>query len=339
MQARGRVERGRLEGRERVREVQRARLLEAALDVIGEHGWEGMSVARVTRRAGVSAKAFYQVFGKREDCFLGVFDGAVQRLQAVAAQGYEQEGDWAARLRGAVGALLEFLEYEPGIRRLVFVEAQEVGRKVTESRARVLQQLAAIIDRGRREGAPGHIPPPSAAQDAVDGALAVVERWLLAPRLLRQTYLLEPKPVPMSELLGELMSVIVMPYLGPDAAQRELLAPPVRPARRKRGGPAAASAASRPVAALEMRLTYRTLRVLEALAELGGRGSGLSSRQLADAAEISNHAQASRLLARLQGLGLAENTSEHTAKKTPNAWRLTPRGAEIERALRVEPGE
>ena len=197
-----RVERGRLEGRERVREVQRARLLQAALDVVGEYGWEGMSVERVTRRAGVSGRAFYQVFGSRENCFLVVFDGAVERLSVVAAQGFEQEGDWVGRLRGAVATLLEFLEYEPAIRRLVLIEAQEVGPRVTESRAGMLQELVVAIDQGRRETAPGHRPPHSAAKDALDGALGVLERWLLQPRLLRQSYLLEPQPVPLTELLG-----------------------------------------------------------------------------------------------------------------------------------------
>jgi DNA-binding IclR family transcriptional regulator len=79
--------------------------------------------------------------------------------------------------------------------------------------------------------------------------------------------------------------------------------------------------------------------VLEALAELGGRGSmggrAPNNRQVADAAEISNHSQVSRLLARLQTLGLVENGNEHSEKKAPNTWRLTPRGEEIERALRT----
>lgn len=337
--------RGRLEGRERVREVQRARLLAAALDVVGEHGWEGMTVARVTRHAGVSSKTFYEVFAEREDCFLGVFDGAVEQLAAVAAGVYEREGEWAAKLRAALRALLEFLEYEPFLRRVVFIDAQEVGPKVAGSRTRVLERLVAIVDRGRRETAPGHRSPHSAAQGVLDGVLEVIERWLLQPRLLRHTYPLEPQPVPMTDLLGELMSIVVMPYLGPDAAQRELArpAPLARRPRRSASSPAPPVASSRPVvdplAGLGMRLTYRTLRVLEALAELGGRGSmggrAPNNRQVADAAEISNHSQVSRLLARLQTLGLVENGNEHSEKKAPNTWRLTPRGEEIERALRT----
>jgi DNA-binding MarR family transcriptional regulator len=147
----------------------------------------------------------------------------------------------------------------------------------------------------------------------------VLERWLLEPRLLRQTFLLEPKPVPMCELLGELMSVLVEPYLGAAAARRELLAPA-----------AVAAGAFRP-AGREPRLTYRRLRVLEALAA----SPGLSNRQVAEAAEIADRAQASKLLAQLQKLGLAETTGEPRGDGRSNAWRLTARGEEIEQTTRT----
>jgi AcrR family transcriptional regulator/DNA-binding MarR family transcriptional regulator len=351
--------RGRLQGRGRVLEVQRARLLAAALDVIGEHGWEGMTVERVTRRAGVSSKTFYEVFAEREDCFLGVFDSAIERLAALAAHGYRQDGGneqdrgWAQGLRGAVLALLEFLEYEPAIRRLVFVDAPAVGPKVQARREGVRRELEAIIDRGRRESPPGSRPPRSAAQGALEGALAVLEGWLLQPRLLRQTYLLEPRPVPMTELLGPLMSRILAPYLGPEAAQQELELP-TRPAGRPRhtrtptapvlssGTPVAfngrpvADPVADPLAGLQARLTYRTLRVLEAIAELNTQNptrGAPNNRQVADAAAISNPSQASRLLARLQNLGLVQNTSERHGNGRTNAWTLTPQGKEIQQAL------
>jgi AcrR family transcriptional regulator/DNA-binding MarR family transcriptional regulator len=306
-------------GREYVREVQRARLLTAALDVIGEHGWEGMSVERVTRRAGMSSRTFYKVFAGREECFLGVFDGAVERLRGLAAEGYAREGDWASRLRGAVGALLGFLEYAPAVRRAVFIESQDAGPRVARARERMLVELAAIIEEGRRVRPRGRRPPPSAARDALDRALGVLERWLLEPRLLRQTFLLEPKPVPMCELLGELMSVLVEPYLGAAAARRELLAPA-----------AVAAGASRP-AGLEPRLTYRRLRVLEALAAHPGQ----NNREVADGAGIASRGQASKLLAQLQKLGLAETTGEPRGDGRSNAWRLTARGEEIEQTTRT----
>ena len=48
------------------------------------------------------------------------------------------------------------------------------------------------------------------------------------------------------------------------------------------------------------------------------------------AARVSDQGQISKLLARLEGLGLLENTGGHT-QGVPNAWRLTPRGEEIVR--------
>jgi FaeA-like protein len=92
------------------------------------------------------------------------------------------------------------------------------------------------------------------------------------------------------------------------------------------------------LAGLGMRVTYRTLRVLAAVVALGGRGSGPSNREIADHAGISDEGQISKLLARLKRVGLIENSGVGHAKGEPNAWRLTDRGAEVERALR-EHGE
>jgi hypothetical protein len=82
---------------------------------------------------------------------------------------------------------------------------------------------------------------------------------------------------------------------------------------------------------LEMRLTYRTIRVLAAVAELGGRGCHPSNRAVADAAGISDQGQISKLLARLQGLGLIESAG--TTRGGPNAWALTKKGGELHGAI------
>jgi AcrR family transcriptional regulator len=55
-----------------VKEVQRARLLAAALEVIEEHGHAGLSVSRVVERAKVSRKTFYDAFGSRDGCLEAV---------------------------------------------------------------------------------------------------------------------------------------------------------------------------------------------------------------------------------------------------------------------------
>lgn len=86
-----------------------------------------------------------------------------------------------------------------------------------------------------------------------------------------------------------------------------------------------------------MRITYRTLRVLGAIAE----HPGASNRVVGEVADTHDQGQISKLLARLERLGLVENTSGNGHRPTgePNAWRLTPRGEGIERAVRVGAGE
>jgi hypothetical protein len=110
------------------------------------------------------------------------------------------------------------------------------------------------------------------------------------------TRLLSKRPGQMVALLNPLMGVIVLPYLGPEAAAAELSetepsVPRSRPqqvTRRTRPGD--------PLSGLPMRVTYRTLLVLAAI----GEAPGASNRQIADEAGISDQGQISKLLARLQ---------------------------------------
>ncbi len=80
-----------------------------------------------------------------------------------------------------------------------------------------------------------------------------------------------------------------------------------------------------------MRLTYRTARVLEAVVQ----HSGASNRLIGELAGIPDQGQISKLLARLQGLGLLTNTAGRDAhiKGAANAWILTELGEQVTERL------
>jgi AcrR family transcriptional regulator len=312
-----------------VTEVQRARLLDATVSVVSELGYKQMTVRRVSGRAGVSNKTFYDLFENREDCFLAAFDQAVGRLAAVVIPAWEGEKEWAARVRAGLGTLLAFLDHEPALRSLVFIEALGAGPRVLARRARVLEDLGSVIDEGRTGVKTGRGLPRLTAESVVGAAFSVIHARLL-----------DHRPGSLTALLNPLMATIVLPYRGHTAAARELeypiskagprtlpegldLPPADKPARSGRSGERPDPARFRP--------TQRTQMVLAAVAELSGQGSGPSNRQVADAAEIADQGQISKLLARLEGVGLLENTGGHT-QGVPNAWHLTPRGEEILRA-------
>ena len=80
-----------------------------------------------------------------------------------------------------------------------------------------------------------------------------------------------------------------------------------------------------------MRLTYRTARVIEGIAAY----PGASNRMVAEYAGVSDPGQISKLLARLERVGLLLNTGGGHAKGEPNAWLLTPRGEQLARSVRA----
>ncbi len=322
--------------RNRISEAQRTRMLAAAVQVVGEVGYGGMSVARVTDRAGVSRRTFYEQFEDREGCFLTLFDEALEcatevAREASAAAVAAGRGAWSERIRAGLLALLVLLEEEPGLGSLLIVDALGGGPKILERRARALEAVKAAVDGGGAEAKKGSDPPPLTAEGVVGAVFSVVHA-----RLLEQAGSLSANgsarrrstPQPLIALLNPLMGMIVLPYLGQAAAARQLERPMPRAARAPKTSRAPKPLAD-PLQGLEMRLTYRTLLVLSAIAE----HPGASNRRIADVAEIHDQGQMSKLLGRLGRLGLIANAGAGQPKGEANAWELTPKGREVEAAL------
>jgi AcrR family transcriptional regulator len=298
-------------GRGDVVNLQRARIITAMVEVVAERGVARSTVAHVVARSGVSRRTFYELFSDREDCFLAAFDQAVEHAAARVLLAYKEADGWLERMRAGLRALLEFLDDEPGLGRLAIVDALGAGPTALERRTRVVGVLIDAVDRGRREPRATPGLKRFTAEGIVGAVLAVLHARLT-----------EPEPRPMVRLLAPLMGVIVLPYQGRTIAERETQ----RSAPRRR--PAAAPAAD-PLRDLEMRLTYRTVRVLVAIAA----HAGASNREVADASGVADQGQISKLLVRLERIGLIANVGEGHARGEPNAWRLTPRGREVERTI------
>lgn len=297
------------------------------VEVARERGVANVTVADVVARSGVSRRTFYEQFEDREECFLAAFDEAIARITAVVVPAYEQAGSWRAKVRAALTALLEFLEYEPVTGHFVIVESLGAGVCALERRSRVLAQIIAVIEEGRGESKSGSGLPPLTAEGVVGGVLGILHsRLLTSPGPGMGALPAETSRVSLGDLVGPLMSMIVLPYLGASAARRELAVP--APASGRHGPVRNAN----PLKDLEMRLTYRTVRVLIAI----GAQPGVSNRRVADAAEVTDQGQISKLLARLEHLGLIENTGFGQAKGESNSWQLTQHGQNIEHAIREQ---
>jgi AcrR family transcriptional regulator/DNA-binding MarR family transcriptional regulator len=305
-------------------------MLTATVEAVEEVGYARLTVAQVIGRAKVSRKTFYDVFLDREDCFLAAFNEAVARMQVIATEAYEGESSWREGMRAGLVSLLVFLNAEPGLARLCIVEALGAGPRVLDRRAELLEQLREAVDRGRTEGSGKATRAASSAKRsraAREPAEITAEGVVGAVFAVLHTRLLAGGKRPLTDLAGPLMSMIVLPYLGARVASNELTKPAPKPPKLGRGSQVLRKD---PLEGLDMRLTYRTVRVLSVI----GERPRASNREVAEGSGIADQGQISKLLARLERLKLIENSGGGQLRGASNAWRLTERGEQVERATR-----
>ena len=340
--------------------VLRARVLSVAVALVGEVGYARMTVKRVVRLSGVSQETFHESFQDLDDCLLAAFEDALERIAAVVVPAYAGEREWPAKMRAAVAALLTFVQDEPAVSTFVFVGALGAGPKVLACRMGALERLKVAFENGIDElgGAGGREiaeSSPLSAEGAVNALLGILH-----------TRLLEGSPLarrPLSVHAGPLTAMIVLPYVGHVAAGRELAREPSRSPEAFPAGagdaapspadPAASNGAGsstsngvgasngrvrsrrakRMLQGRETAISERGLRVLAVIDERNAQGSSPSNREIAEATEIRDQGQMSKLMHRLAGLGFVENTGAAALTGKAYAWRLTIKGTELLREL------
>jgi AcrR family transcriptional regulator len=190
---------------------QRERLLEAAIRVVAAKGYAATTVADLTREAGISRTTFYAMFDDKEGCFLAAYDGIVDVLVRGVAAAYEGEGEWPQRARAGLAALLEALAQEPDVARLALVDVGSAGPAAQRRFRAAMQRLTPFFDEGR-DFAPGGRNLPANTSRMAIGAVT----GLIADELT------EERAEDLPKLLSDVLFATLVPYIGPDAAAREV---------------------------------------------------------------------------------------------------------------------
>jgi AcrR family transcriptional regulator len=303
-----------------IAEIQRSRLLAGVVATVDELGYEATTVARITARARVSRRTFYELFENREQSVAAVLDDTVEAVERELQAAGVADLPWQERLRVGLWTILVFLDSAPALARACIVQAQRGGGAIEQCREAVLLRLTEAVDAGR-----AHHSSRAAAVSAL-----TAEGLVGAAFTIVYSRLARGEQEPLSQLHGELLGMILLPYLGAAATRKEQARPAPESSESARKTVRAPRAGD-PLEGVQMRMTYRTARVLEVAAQR----PGASNRAIAEQAGIADQGQVSKLLSRLQRLGLLANSGEGHSKGEPNVWTLTRRGERVAHSMRL----
>lgn len=190
---------------------QRERLLEAAIRVVATKGYAGMTVGDLTKEAGVSRTTFYEMFEDKEACFLAAYDSAVEVLVRRVTRAYETELEWPERAAAGLAALLATLAGEPALARLSLVDVGNAGPAAQRRYRAAIQRLTPLFEEGRDFAPGGRNLPANTSRMAIGAVTGLLADELVAGR---------GEQLP--ELLSDVLFATLVPYIGPDAATREV---------------------------------------------------------------------------------------------------------------------
>lgn len=146
-----------------VEDGQRARILEAMVQVVADQGYPRTTVADVVRAAGVSRSTFYALLDGKEECFLEAHRLGTDVLEQEIDGAIALAGDgWRARLQDGIREYLKILEDDRVFAYTFLVEIHQGSPATALARDEVLDRFAArfaashaaAVRAGEGEGSP-----------------------------------------------------------------------------------------------------------------------------------------------------------------------------------------
>lgn len=181
--------------------------------VAAAKGYEATTTADVAEFAGISEEAFDEMFEDKSSCFIEAYDAVFNVLLSYVGNAFEEaEGrPWPERIATMLSALVELLSIEADIARMAMVEVTAAGDDARERYRAMLTRFTPFMEEGRRYSGQGEELPADTARFAIGGATSMIFDEVRAGR--------GPE---LRRILPDLVFAVLMPYLGPEAAEDEM---------------------------------------------------------------------------------------------------------------------
>ncbi len=194
---------------------ERTRIVEACIEVVGEVGYKRARLEAIVDRAGIDRVIFARHFADLDACFLAAWEAIDEEYMGVALAAFASEEAWADRIRAVGYAILDFWQENPA-RGRVHGGGRDVGSEALQKRFdATADAFVELVDMGRQE-----LDDPESLSRATAEGLAGAVFEQVVGRLLRGA------EDDLTELLPQIMFMVLRPYLGLQVAMAELQRPP-----------------------------------------------------------------------------------------------------------------
>jgi AcrR family transcriptional regulator len=194
-------------------EHQRERVLDAAIEVFAERGYQGTTIDDIVAAAKVGVGSFYELFDNKPDCFVQAYERIVAEARRRIGVAIPADAGWPEQAYTALRALLELIEAEPVRAKVALVEVQTAGPEALTRHEETVDSVIPLLARGRAEN-PALAELPSHLEEAIVGGLA----WLLQQRLAQGEF------EGVEAHLPDVLEIAVVPYVGREATASLLAA-------------------------------------------------------------------------------------------------------------------
>jgi AcrR family transcriptional regulator len=181
----------------------RQRILYAAAQLAETKGYNATTISDITHLAGVDGRAFYAAFSDKQETFMAVHELGVQQVMSATAGAFFTGASWPERIWAAGRAFTEFLDDNPMIAFVGFVEAYAVGPGAVQRVEDSHTTFTIFLQEGYQHK-PQRAPPSRVAMEAT--ITSIFEIVYLSARNGPERRV--------SEMLGAVAFLALAPFMG-----------------------------------------------------------------------------------------------------------------------------
>jgi AcrR family transcriptional regulator len=178
--------------------------------ILDDRGYAETTIEAVLEQAGLDRPAFDRHFRGKYDCFLSAWQEINESCMREMLEAFNSREEWPDKLRAVACEIVEGLRGNPS-RAAFSIEVLAAGDAARARRDMTMRVLASLIDAGRNE-----MEDPEAVPHTTAEALAGAAYGQVYSKVVRGA------ADDLPELVPQLMSAAVLPYLGMEAAMAEL---------------------------------------------------------------------------------------------------------------------